>query len=825
MLLRKNIWTGPRLFLLATLLLYFTAPVFGQTEDPPPAGDAPALPTGETIRAFEPEDITRRIQDLKKQRNTFPTSPEAASAQQQGVAVEAVQARRATLKTLLSAYEKLLLVTEKKAALAKEDEGLRLKLAAKPERHVGRKPPFTLNFYDNLLDRLEVAVQKKEDLQRTINMAATARNAAEQRAAQTDRQLQELQTEAANQAPDPNRQWALATATVAAEAAVVMLQAEKIIQANLDQRVALQDMTLNLLKAQTGWVYDRLEFNEKSLSMQLERLDARQADLERTRRTLLAEQKQVETRWLEAQKALGDNVYRERAPLLEAGLQARESWLNTYHIVIDQLQKRIRLIESLKVLWRNRCELVKGNAVEREQLVKWHEAVTDDLKRLDEQLKLEQRYQVTLQTQIAALEKQLADRSLAEAVKQQVTIRLKSNKRRVERRNEYIGEILGALQLTQRFDRELALRLGQAGWGTRVWAFMAKSRAWGALIIFMGSLLAALLVRLLINRVLLRLAARSRFHLDDVFFKIVHRPAEWSIILVGITLALRWSYSDMKGTAVWVAVVKTLLVLIWSVAALRFLGRIGQDAVKHWRQAGRQGTEIIRMGETAARLILIAGAIFLFLSIWDINITPLLASAGIAGVAVALAAQETLANLFGGISVMLDQPFKIGDYVILDSGERGEVTAIGMRSTRIMTRDEVMISIPNSVITNAKIINESAPKPRFRVRVRIGVAYGSDIDQVEAILLDVAQKSRRVVKAPHPRVRLRTFGDSSLDFELLCWGFTPEQKGILIHELNCAIYKEFNKAGIVIPFPQRDVYLHRMPAGPNTGDTNSNEQP
>jgi len=121
---------------------------------------------------------------------------------------------------------------------------------------------------------------------------------------------------------------------------------------------------------------------------------------------------------------------------------------------------------------------------------------------------------------------------------------------------------------------------------------------------------------------------------------------------------------------------------------------------------------------------------------FGIPVNAVFASAGIAGFAVAMAAKDTLSNLFGGVTIFLDRPFQPGDYVVLDNNERGEVVQIGLRSTRIQTRDDVMITIPNSIITNTRVVNQSSPKPMFRVRVKIGVAYGSDIRQVESILLE-----------------------------------------------------------------------------------------
>jgi MscS family membrane protein len=210
--------------------------------------------------------------------------------------------------------------------------------------------------------------------------------------------------------------------------------------------------------------------------------------------------------------------------------------------------------------------------------------------------------------------------------------------------------------------------------------------------------------------------------------------------------------------------------------------------------------------------------LFVFALIWvaagdfGLPVTAIFASAGVVGVAVALAARETLANFFGGVSVLLDRPFRTGDYIVLDSGERGEVMEIGLRSTRILTRDEVLICVPNSLITNVKVVNESAPLPHFRVRIKVGVAYGTDIGQVEAVLLDLAKKNDLVAKEPAPRVRFRRFGDSSLDFELLCWAKRPHDKGLLTHTLNGEIYRAFGAAGIIIPFPQRDVHLNAPPA-------------
>ena len=138
---------------------------------------------------------------------------------------------------------------------------------------------------------------------------------------------------------------------------------------------------------------------------------------------------------------------------------------------------------------------------------------------------------------------------------------------------------------------------------------------------------------------------------------------------------------------------------------------------------------------------------------------------------------------------------------------------IGIRSTRIKTRDDVIVTIPNSIIANSKIINESAPLPRFRIRVPVGVAYGSDLAKVEEVLLAVADANSNIEKFPEPRVRLRAFADSSVNFELLCWVKDPRDKGLQVHHLLKAAYQAFEEQSISIPFPQRDIHIINSSAG------------
>ncbi len=312
---------------------------------------------------------------------------------------------------------------------------------------------------------------------------------------------------------------------------------------------------------------------------------------------------------------------------------------------------------------------------------------------------------------------------------------------------------------------------------------------------------------LFIDRVLRRLAARTRLTFDDALISIVHSPFFWTFCLLGILHALVLEPLSMPWQVVLPAAAKSLILVIWLVAALRIINLTAEKSFAVVVNRGTVGRDLFLLLKNLARVVVLVAGLLWLLATWKVDLTPLFASAGIAGIAVALAAKDTLANFFGGISLFVDKTFKVGDYIILDSGERGEVVELGIRSTRVKTRDDVMITVPNSILATTKIINESAPVPRFRIRVPVGVAYGSDLQRIEEILLEVAQNNPNVSPEPNPRARLRAFGDSSVNFELLCWVEDPSLKGLETHKLLKEIYRVFMEKGVTIPFPQRDIHI------------------
>ena len=309
-----------------------------------------------------------------------------------------------------------------------------------------------------------------------------------------------------------------------------------------------------------------------------------------------------------------------------------------------------------------------------------------------------------------------------------------------------------------------------------------------------------------------RLAKQADHQLD---YEIAHDLAK-PILQTMVTLALIIALAtlDFPGAIehFLIQVCFTVLLVLWGKAWFRATAAILEALEREPDRFRLFHKRTVPLYEMVVKVVMLAVFVYLMFVVWGIDATAWVASAGIIGIVVGFAARDTLANLISGVSIVADAPYKIGDYIVIDSGERGIVTHVGIRSTRLLTRDDVEVSIPNALIGNAKIVNESGgPWVRHRIRVGIGVAYGSDLDRVCEVLEEVANENEKIVENPACRVRLRQFGDSSIDMELMGWIRMPGDRGLTVHQLLLAIDKRFKEEGIVIPFPQRDLHLIDTP--------------
>lgn len=340
------------------------------------------------------------------------------------------------------------------------------------------------------------------------------------------------------------------------------------------------------------------------------------------------------------------------------------------------------------------------------------------------------------------------------------------------------------------------------------WIFLADYPAVLALVVLVSGLLLAVVIRKIILFWGLKLTARTTSSSDDELLRVVAWVAALVTGYIGLAVAVQvLGLSEFAETLI-IRLMLSLLILQLIRAAMK-ASNVALEILGHVRHRFAIIEErTIPLFDLVMTILIVALGSYALLQLWNIDPTAWLASAGVIGIAVGFAAKDTLANLFAGFFIIADAPYQIGDYIILNTGERGFVVNVGIRSTRMRTRDDVEIVIPNSEMATTKIINESGGlRDRYRIRIKAGVAYGSDLDQVCALLQQAASEHPEVSADPPPRVRTRGFGDSSVDFELLCWISNPADRGRVSHELYLAIYKIFEQENVVIPFPQRDLWI------------------
>ena len=335
----------------------------------------------------------------------------------------------------------------------------------------------------------------------------------------------------------------------------------------------------------------------------------------------------------------------------------------------------------------------------------------------------------------------------------------------------------------------------------------------GVLIVMTGVAIGVLLF--IIVGWLQKKAESTESKIDDILIAALGTPMVIAVLVISIYVALQvvtlppgleWIVESKYFNAVYVI----LGAWIVSSFAYDFISIYGS------RIAGQTESDIddrmIALGLIVAKYIIWFVAFLLILSILEIDITPFLAAAGIIGLAVALAAQDILSNFFGGAIIAVDKPFRLHDRIQIDQ-YYGDVITVGPRSTRLKTLDNQIVTIPNAKVVDSFIINYAMPDTRLKVRIPIGVAYGTDVVRVKQLLFEIAREAAEnhsfILTDPIPEVYFLEFGESSLNFQLVVWcnefGLTWDTKDVI----NTRIAIRFAEVGIEIPFPRMDVHLKK----------------
>lgn len=310
---------------------------------------------------------------------------------------------------------------------------------------------------------------------------------------------------------------------------------------------------------------------------------------------------------------------------------------------------------------------------------------------------------------------------------------------------------------------------------------------------------------------LINLAKKTKTNFDDRLIEIVRRPFLGIIIIYG---ALQ-SILKLHFTIGFQVYIFRLSVFIFFILIVYIIYKVYNEVLDAWpKKKGskdRMFEGVIKpiLKKVGIIIILVGGFIFA-LNASGIEITALLAGAGIMGLVIAFAAQDTLSNFFSGIHLLLDRPFKIGDVIYMEPGNYWQVVNVGMRSTRLLSIfDNELVILPNNEVANKKIINIVRPDAKIKKRIKVSVAYGTDLEKVCDMLLEIAKKHPNVLKdkESEPIVRISEFGDSGIDILLIMWIDEVMNQWKVLSDIRLQIDIRFKKENITIPFPQRTLWI------------------
>jgi len=327
-------------------------------------------------------------------------------------------------------------------------------------------------------------------------------------------------------------------------------------------------------------------------------------------------------------------------------------------------------------------------------------------------------------------------------------------------------------------------------------------------LIFIVSLFLLLVGRKIGFKLLHRWAEKTATDFDDVIYDSIKTPSIYWAVAIALYISIGTSdIPDRIGIYV-TRLIFILIVFSVTLALVKITGRLIQ-AYSEKSTVPVPSTGLVNA--SVKGIILVIGGLIILHSL-GISITPLLTALGVGGLAVALALQDSLANLFAGFHILLERSIRVGDFVELENGQKGYILDIGWRTTRVRMLPNNVVIIPNSKLAQSVIINYYLPEKRMSLLIPVGVSYSADPEQVEEILLDEAKKAvgdiPGLLAEPEPIVRfIPGFGESSLDFTLICQVGEFVDQYYVQHELRKRIFRRFKEEGIDIPFPHRTVYL------------------
>ena len=731
-----------QLFLIAACLGQSHAALPQKASKPVPL---PAKQEG--AQAISPKAIERKIAELDQKIKTSQETANEQTAQQLGVDLALLQKRTVLLQELREVYNWWSGNLAREAVLQKEKNALADKLATLKERGVKEPPPYSLSFLENLLSQLQFFEQRQEAYALSSSIFLEYLNTLQEERDEAGKKWRLLQDKlAAATLPEVKRklQFKAEIAQLERELAEKEYLSVKTFSNVVKMLQEMANLQMDVYREQSAWVRKHLRIQDRDLEQKMSLLGQKQKKLADKRAELQRVLRQKTRTWEQVDKESGSA---KGSDAVQAELsQERLTWQQTHQSTLDSIIHHLTMLRSQEALWKKRIALLKNEATQ-EQLVKWQAD-------LDKKREFGRKYyeylgnqNVSLQAQVAALEKRLATPGLDPGIKDILSSQKAACLAFIQENNAMIQALADIDELGRRFSEEIGARLAQDPWSsfwTRLRVSLKRLMTFEIWVIDKQSVTVNKFLRALAFLILGLLLARIILHylIYPLLEKTLWRQTKAEIIK------------------------KTFSYLVYTIVFLITLGRL------------------------------------------HIPLQSFATLGGGIAIGLGFAAQTIIKNFISGFILLGEKPIEIGDLVEV-GGIVGNVQDISSRSTLLRTGENKDILVPNSYFLENTITNWTRRDRRIRAQVTVGVAYGSPVDKVKELLLQAVGECDQILKTPQPFVLFNDFGDNALIFDVYFWIEVVGVMGrrIIQSTLRVKIDELFRAAGIVIAFPQRDVHL------------------
>jgi len=323
-----------------------------------------------------------------------------------------------------------------------------------------------------------------------------------------------------------------------------------------------------------------------------------------------------------------------------------------------------------------------------------------------------------------------------------------------------------------------------------------------------GGIILGIIFQTIIIKALKRFARRTKWEGDEV---IVESIQKW-IFLWFFIIGAHFALNNISLKQNYVNILNKLFTVIYIFSVTIVVANILSGFIRVYARKTKDVLPATSIFANITKLFILLIGLLIILNSLGVSITPLITTLGIGGLAIALALQDTLTNLFTGFQIILSKQIKAGDYIKLQSGEEGFVVDITWRNTCIREFSNNIIIIPNSKLASSIITNYNLPSSDLSVVIPVCVSYDSDLEKVEKIVIDVGKEAMKItgmIENFEPLVRFNSLGENGVNFNVILKTKDFSLQYILRHEFIKRLYKKFKEKGIVVPYPSRNIYIKK----------------